>query len=317
MAPGRRFFILAEPLPVSELNTVLGRVVEDKLLPLRSYASISSSEGRESPPHDPSDIVPGLLPKPMLWTNRNDFFSHTSDWRVAGGLSGVLGFHQSDKIESGLSLESSELKSYSLTNTMQTFERLMSNEHYALGVNELLKRSRRGHAYFVVGCMTTKGAMWKEFTTQSRRSGFEVTVPVLEAVGSPLQGVGDPTIAPSFGTSERLKRSMKIDDEIIFALAYDVIKESRRLAMDAKAFMKRALVNAGPKRAKSKHLAFSPDDDSEDDDEIVDSDEESELEPNREMSGGIMYVDTGEFPAEDLEGDALPAESFKLSVGMN
>jgi hypothetical protein len=316
MASGRRHFILAEPAPVSELNTILGRVVEDKLLPMRSYAPVSPSSGGHSPPHNPSDIIPDILPKPTLWTNRSDFFSHTSDWSIAGGLSGLLGIEKSNEVERGISLESSELKSYSLTNAMNTFEKLMSNEHYALDVNELLKRSRRGHAYFVVGFLTTKGAMWKEFTSQSRRSGLEVTVPVLEAVGSPLGGIGDPHITPGFGTSERIERSMKIDDEVIFALAYDVIKGSRRLDLDAKAFLKRYVVNTGPKRAKARHLAFSPDEDSDDDDEIVDSDEEeTELEIRGGTSGGIMYVDIKEFPAEELEDQNLSADSFKLRVG--
>lgn len=316
MAPGRRYFIIAEPLPASDLSNILGRVVEDKLLPMRSYAPVSSSPGSQSPPHNPSDIIQDILPNPTLWTNRNDFFSHTSDWRIAGGLSSVLSIDHGNKIERGISLESSELKSYSLTNTMNIFEKLMSNEHYSFDVNELLKRSRRGHAYFIVGLMTTKGAMWKEFTTQSRRSGLEVTVPVLEAVGSPLVGIGDPTISPGFEKSEHLKRKIKIEDEVIFALAYDVIKESRRLDLDAKAFIKTSLVNIGPKRAKARHLAFAPDKNSDDDDEIVDSDdEESEPGSGAGTSGGIVYVDTEEFPEEELEDHKLSAESFKLYIG--
>ena len=47
---------------------------------------------------------------------------------------------------------------------------------------------------------------------------------------------------------------MKIEDEVIFALAYDVIKESRRPDLDVKTFTRRSHVNAGPKRAKAKHL---------------------------------------------------------------
>jgi hypothetical protein len=313
MSSGRRHFILAEPLPVSELNTIIGRVVEDKLLPMRSYAPVSDEL---SPPHNSSDIIRDILPKPTVWTNRSDFFSSTSDWKIAGGLSDLLNIEKSNKIERGISLKSTEIKSYSIPNTVNTFRTLMANEHYALDVNELLKQSRHGHAYFVVGCMTAKGAMWKESNSHSCRSGLEVTIPVLEAVGSPLVGIGDPQIAPSLGTSERLNRSMKMDEEVIFALAYDVIKESRRLNIDAKDFLKKTIVNIGPKRAKARHLAFSPNDDSDNDAEIVDSDEEAdELGASGGTSGGIMYVDTEEFMAEELEDAGLLADSFKLRVG--
>jgi hypothetical protein len=152
-------------------------------------------------------------------------------------------------------------------------------------------------------------------TSQSGRSEFKVTVPVLEAVGSPLVGIGDPQIKPGFGTSERRERKMEMEEEVIFALAYDVIKDSRKLDLEAKSFIKRSLVNAGTKRAKARHLAFSPVGDSDDEDEIVDSEEEEEetgYEASGGLSQGIVYVDTREYPEEEPEDHDPPAESFKL-----
>jgi hypothetical protein len=317
MAPGRRYFILEESLPASEIPTVIGRVVVNKLLPLHSYAPFPPEN--DEPRHNAEDIIPNILPKPSIWPNRKDFLTHTSDWKIRGGLANIIDSENSHENKKGISLKSEELKCYSLSNTARYFKTLMGNELFARDVCELLKDSRRSHAYFVVGFLTTKGAHWTEFATKSRRAKFDVTVPVLETVGWPFQGIGDPQIAPGFGTSETYRRTLKIEEERIFAVAYDIVKTSYRLDLSARKFVQTSFINAGPMRASANHLAFSnnSDEEQDDDDDENDSDNEAKAEPRKQKSVGLMgaeSVDVKEFPtAEELcENDEWSTPSFNL-----
>jgi hypothetical protein len=314
MATGRRYFILEEPLPASEIPKLLGRIVVDKLLPMHSYAPVSSPENEE-PLHNPADIIPDLLPAPIIWTNRKDFFTRTSDWKIRVGLADFLGLENSHENKKGISLESGELKCYSLSNTTRQFNRLMKNEQFAQDVRDLFKDSDRSHAYFVVGFLTTKEAMWTEFATKSHRSEFHVTVPVLEVFGSPLSGIGDPQIAPDFRTLQTNGRTMKIEEERIFAVAYDIVKTSYKFGMSTKKFVETMIINAGRARPNDGHLAFSNDSDEEEEEDFVGSEgEDDETVPNKLKSGGSMGIEIGEFPTTEGfgEADESPIASFNL-----
>jgi hypothetical protein len=324
MALGRRYFILEESLPASDIPKILGRVVVNKLLPMHhSYAPFPPE--KDEPRHNAEDIIPNILPDPSIWPNRKDFLTHTSDWKIRGGLANVLGIENSHENKKGVSLKSEELKCYALSNTARHFKILMGNELFARDVCELLKDSRRSHAYFVVGFLTTKGAHWTEFATRSRRAEFDVTAPVLEAIGSPLQGIGDPQIAPGFGTSETYRRTMKIEDERIFAMAYDIVKTSYKFEMSPRKFVQSNFIDAGPIRASAKYLAFSNDSDEEEEDDDDDDDDgvvgsggnNTKAKPREQMSGasvGVELVDIQEFPtAEELcENEEWSTPSFNL-----
>lgn len=312
MVSGRRYFILPEPLPASEAPKILGRVVVDKKLPMHNYAPFPPA-GNDEPRHDPADIIPDILPTPVIWPNRKDFFSQTSDWSIKAGLANVFGIDTSHDNKSGIYLESQELKCYALSSTSRSFKTLMQNEFYDRDVRQLLKDSRHRHAYFVVGFLTTKGALWTEFSSTSRQSGFNATVPVLEVVGSPLVGLGDPQISPSVGKSQTYARTMEIQDERIFAVAYDIVKTTYKLT-NAKKFVMSNIVNVGPVRNNAGHLVFSGE---SDDEEFVDSDDESAtIEPKESKAAGSMSVEIKERPTvEELcEPDESSIPSFKLEI---
>lgn len=246
MPRGRRYFILSDPLPKSEIPHLLGRVVEDKTHPNRSFAPVDTN---------PDDFIPGILPKPVTWESRREFYSDTSEWSLAGGLADLVSLEQGFGTEVGASLESDEVKSYMLSNTLLCFQKLMSYSPYSNDVRDLLKRSKSSHAYFVTGFLTAKDGVLSHFKANSRTSTVELTAPVLQAAGVPIP-VGNPQVAPSTSTERRQERSMTIVEEVVFAVAYDVIRTSRSLDFDARGFLKTSIINSGPKRAKPKHMAF-------------------------------------------------------------
>jgi hypothetical protein len=301
----RRYFILADAVPKSEIPHMLGRVVEDKTLPMRSFAPVDPGAGSSELLHNPEDIIADMLPAPVEWRARKDFFSRTSEWRVEGGLADLVSIAQGHGTQRGVALESEEIRCYSMANTFHCFETLMANDSYARDVGALLERSKSGHAYFVTGFLTAKGGLFTEFQRQSRKSELEVTAPVLTAIAPGIDtiigGAGNPYLGPGFERSQQHGRSMEIVDEVIFAVAYDVIRGKRSLALDSRSFLKRTIQNAGPKRAKARHLAFAPDEDDSDED---DQDGEE-----------FAYVDTTQVGSEQYDDQAAAGlGSFQLQV---
>jgi len=136
-----------------------------------------------------------------------------------------------------------------------------------------------------------------------------VTVPVLSAIAPGIEavlggGIGNPEVAPGVEISRRVEKTIAIggegEEEAIFAVAYDVIRGSRSLALDSKSFLKRTIRNAGPKMAKDRHLAFAPGEDGSDEDE---DDEE------------IVYVDTSRLGDVQFDEQGFDGASFELPEG--
>lgn len=256
MSRERRYFVLAEVLPKSYIADFLGKVVMDKTSPTRHYAPFAGS---------PRDIAPQLAADIVVWSSRNDLYTHAKAWKIGGGLANLL-LQRSFLEEKGANLESDVVECHSMANTPVVFQSLMSNEAYASDVRALLKEAKSSRAYFVTGFLTTQNASFTEFSVKSQRTGLEVTALTLPG-GIPKPPSGDdpfgrPNIKPEVEGSHRIKRSMKTADQVIFAVSYDVIKSSRSFDKDAKAFLSRSIVNAGPRRSKPKELAFNGEDSS-------------------------------------------------------
>jgi hypothetical protein len=269
MKPGRRYFILEDPLPHDDKP--LGRVVVDKWRPMREFIPCEPDE--DEPPHGLYDIKPRTEPNEHVYKDWEQFVGSTSNWSIDAGLASLLGIKHSRESESGITLKSKEMKTCNLTNTRKCFNELYSNSLYRRDLTDLLNGAKKDRLYFVVGYITTKGGEWKEFKSAKQSSKVEVTVPVLEAVGSPLpNNIGDPQIAPGVGSSKRMELTTKLEDDVIFALAYDVIKVSYGLS---RVRIKKAdvrLRNAGPKIGKADERVLAADDDDSDDSDDSDND---------------------------------------------
>lgn len=318
MARPRKYFVLSEPLPASQISRLLARVVEDKSHPSYAYAPTATN---------PADLVPDLLPTPVQWSTCREFYSHTNQWSLAGGLSELLSLEQSRSVEKGVELESDRVKSYSLSNTLQHFQKLMAMDEYAKDVQALLQRAKSGHAYFVTGFLTTASGTLKSFESRGTGSSVGFTAPLGATGGLPLP-FGNPEIQPGHSRESRRERSMTITEEVIFAVSYDVIRTSKSLDWDRKGWMKRTVFNAGPKRVKDKHMAFGEDSDSEEDE---DSDPEVDIfrtsrgkakhqeEPVSE--GDLVFIDTEQGWDEDeslsKNGAKANSVSFQLQLDVN
>jgi len=108
-------------------------------------------------------------------------------------------------------------------------------------------------------------------------------------------------------------RTMEIQDEHIFAVAYDIVKTTYKLA-NVKKFVMSNIVNVGPARTRAGHLVFSND---SDDEKFFDSDDEyAAAELKKPKIDGSMSVEIKEHPT--VEELCEPGEesilSFKLQV---
>ena len=243
MTLGNKYFLLSDALPPGHIPHILGRVVEDKSNPLRSYAPVE---------HNATDFIPTFVPEPLIWSNMNDFTSRATNWSIGGGLADLIKIEPSMTNHQGFGVSSSEMKNYSLPNTAHNFQKLMGNKLYATDVKALLKRSKSGQAYFVTGFVTAKNGSFNHFHVKSRKLGLEINAPVFAAVGGAIPLSKGISMQSSYSTQKTssTSRSMTIEDEVVFAVSYDIIR-SKNL------FSKR-IINAGPRLIQHGDQPFTP-----------------------------------------------------------
>lgn len=258
--PGRRFFVLDETCPSSEIPHMMGRVVADKLLPLQKFAPFSPSSSSTAPPHNPEDIVSDILPTPSLSKNRKELLAVAAKHGLSVALGCLFGTEFARTTEEKVQLESELVRQYTLNNPDEYFDLLMENELYAQDVQKLLARTKRGRAYLVTGFLTTSGTLWTRTHGQSHSTGFFAALPIAEVVSAGslpgLQALVDPTVAPSRTTNMELQRQMSVADEEIFAVSYSPVKIKYRIDRKASHFTKKTPTVGPPKRANLQQLAL-------------------------------------------------------------
>jgi hypothetical protein len=275
-----RYHFLYETCPANEIEKMICRVVADKLLPLHKYAPAK--------PRSAQDIVPDILPEPFIYENRKDFIESVDESAVRTGLATFLDIDFAARAKESVSLESKQIKRYTLDNPGNTFNKLMQNPEYAQEVREFLKETY-GRAYIVVGFLTATGTIWTTSKERHNSAGFRVTVPVSSFVAIP--GFADPEIKPKASSMTRHERHENVVEEEIFAVAYDEVKTSYSFDRSARK------IRRNPKLGRAvwtqgKALGFSNDSDSSDDE---DEDAEEEI-PN------VMFVKSRPDSGDDAYG---------------
>jgi len=265
----RRYFVLDEPCPTDEIQSMMGRVVMDKRLPLQAYAPVEPLDPNETK-HNPQDIIPSILPSPILTTNRKDFLQNLTSASARTGLSEYFGIEFARSKEERAVLESQVVRRYTLKQHEQYFTELMKHPAYSGDVKQLLARSKGGKAYFVVGFLVTKGAVWSREKGTLYSGSVNIKVPLSMAAGLPLQ------LDPSVGFSYEQGRSQGSDTTTlqaeIFAISYAVIKINRSFDKNSRHFIKEQPVLGYMARAKAHHLALGADDE----EDIVEEDDEED-----------------------------------------
>jgi hypothetical protein len=260
----RRFFVLDESCPASEIPNMMCRVVADKLLPLAKFAPIEPLSPSE-PRHNPQDIIASILPPPSLSTNRKDFLEAVHSNKLSASLTSFFGFDFARSTEERLILQTKSVKRYTLNNPEVYFKTLMQNEYYARDIRQLLEDSK--HAYLVVGFLTTTGAIWTQSRGKNSHDSASVTLPISELAGVPMPQL-DAKLCPSRTVAMKQSREMRVAQEEIFAIAYCSVKLSYSFDKTAPKLMKKTPVVGPPKRAKAKHLAMGGESDEEIDDDL-------------------------------------------------
>jgi len=240
-----------------------------KYAPMENLALIGKTSNPERP-HNPSDLITGILPKPSLTTNRKDFLSTITDRSLKASVSKLFGLSGILNNQQKLILETKEVRRYTLNNPAEYFKVLMGDELYNRDVRALLNETRFGEAYLVVGFLTTSKARWSQDNFHESTFQAEATIPVTEISGlPPVPGLNiDPTFSAQIMTTQASKTTHLSLDEEIFAVAYAPVKAPK--------FRRKGEVVIGrAKPAGAAHLAFGESDsDGSDSDEVSDADGE-------------------------------------------
>jgi hypothetical protein len=270
----RRFFVLAEPCPAKEVESMMGRVVLDHRQPLKNYAPVEPFDASEER-HNPQDIVPTILEDPVVTLSRRELLGKIQSHAIRTKLTQYFGIDLARSKEDQVEFESRLVRKYSLRQVQHHFNKLMQYQLYARDVAELMKE--RGKAYMVTGFMTTEGASWTKASKIEQSVGFDITLPISQIAGVPGIDVG---VAPSSSRGGFRQQSYTTDATEIFAIAYDVIKNHRRLDRAAPNFMSVQPALGGAKRVQAHHLALGPEDEN---DEVPENSEDEDEDREEDL----------------------------------
>jgi hypothetical protein len=134
-----RHFVLDESIAESNAGKLIGRVVLDIASPAASIRTLREAVEETSSGRNPQDIIPNLLPSPLLSTKRKDFIQNNISGEARTGLTEFFGFNVARTDEEKLTLESKAVKRYSLEQTKDAFGRLMKDDAYNTEVRAFLK----------------------------------------------------------------------------------------------------------------------------------------------------------------------------------
>ena len=276
----RRFFLLGAPCAQEEIKGMMGRVVRDRLWPLQDayapFEPLDSSEAR----HNTQDILPEILPKPELSTNRREFIQSVQKHGVRAELTSLFGLELDWSDEHSAQLESAEVKRYMLKNPERFWDRLRKDAAYEKDVTELLDKCHWKKGYFVTGFMSAVGPLWKKSQRKVHSVGGTITAPVSATL------LGTPTpLDPSLGmnNANKIASSSKwhTSGEQIFAVSYYTVQLTRSLDKNAKHYVRKEAEFGGPARGKKHHLMLG-----EGEDEVeLESDEDLPYEKIEQLSG--------------------------------
>ncbi|KAK3386078.1 hypothetical protein B0H63DRAFT_474162 [Podospora didyma] len=294
----RRFFVLDEALSVADLDvsTLIGRVVTD---PRRPDLSLSSACG-DSDPFSLSDIVPGIHPRPTEFSQVNLELTGGSISGMSGGVGSLLDVAFSATQSQTLRLSSQCVRRYALggldaRKTRRYFDLLMADEGYARRVRRAIRESGGKEVYFVVGVLTTEKSSWTRVETAGREVSLTAGVPVAAAAAGmvpPAVDLGTIGGGPVLAKSHGVVASWQVEEEQVFALAYDIVKKVKVFDSGARMGIGSAVVDKGALKARADYLAMSGRDGESDDGESEVEDEDGS--EHAIVNGGALGELSGE-----------------------
>jgi hypothetical protein len=282
-------------------------IVETKSLPLARFAPCRPLTPGQ-PSHNTNEIIPGILPQPLLSVNRKETIQIFREKGISGQLSAPLGFDIMRGSSETRQLESELVKQYTLPNPERHFETLMQNQHYVQDVRALLETTKSHRAYSVTDFLTALRATWTIESGTNTANSLGVNIPLSTLVSVPVPGLLDFSFQPRISSSAQQSRELSSGREEIFAVSYSVVKLKHQ-DVPFPGFGTKAPVLGRPKRAKAYHLAMGHDDGS------------SEVEPDSDEES-IEAGDSGATPVRtcaevlvnstEMEGEYLSSELVSI-----
>ena len=255
-----RFFVLPYSLHGDHIRTFMGRVVLDPLDPNRRFVPLDYETA------GPETIVPGITEKPIPYKSRADVIRGATSSSLQAVLTKYFNLCLSTDTESTVALHGNEVKRYQMIQNEVKFKRLMENPKFERETQTLMAKSFRGRVYLIVGFLTTKGTQWDVGVSNSRMAAARAQVPTGTASSAgPDLDVGAETAS---SRSEQKTMTGEVEQEEIFAVAYDVVKPKRSVPWISSRYMAERPVLGDEKRASGSHLSLGRKDSSSSDEEM-------------------------------------------------
>ncbi|TFK68841.1 hypothetical protein BDN72DRAFT_841318 [Pluteus cervinus] len=287
MAATARFFYIPYPISKEHVPHLLGRFVANPENPLREFCP---KQGR-----NPSDILPGINPEPVSIAP-HQVVSASNDGSVGARFKGLAQLSASQAKESAVIVEGENVQCYSMVQVPDAFEALMADDGCRADVEKMLKNNKHGACYFITGFLAVSGRTeWVRLVWGKQELQAIGTIPLQEAGVGPVDIGFD---ARASRHAHREARGRVMEDQTVFALAYDVVVRKKELKKRIGKlawpwYLQDKIKLEEEKRARWKDIAMSGDNDQEEDDpeDEDETDEDSEDEDMESLERMVIGED--------------------------
>ena len=210
-----RYLLLDHTLPGAHTRNMLGRIVVEKEQQLWSFIPDTNEPSAR-------EIVKSIGDDPVHYCDLARVFKKTRSSSTKARLTDLLEAHAESATSQNVEIKSAEVVRYEMINSGKRLIKLMENQGYKKQCLELLQQHPHKKLPMVTGVMTCKNTKVKLDKTNDQGGGMQARIPIGEATGTSraadIQGNVD------HNRNDADKFEVLIEEEVIFACAYDEVK---------------------------------------------------------------------------------------------
>ncbi len=255
--------MLPYSLHQKHIPSFMGRMVVDPLDPNKRYFPDITEPG-------PQNIIPGIAEDPIPYKSRADIIQSAQATSLKVILASYFKLCGESSAENSVTFQSDIVKRYQMTQNELRLKKLMENADFSQGVTKLLEQY--GKLYMVVGFLTTKATTWDMKAGKGRMATARAEIPLGEMTGLP--NMPSVALGGTYQQTAHAGMTGEVEEEEIFAVAYDVLKKKRTLDWNSSMYVSSRPVLGAEKRVKGGFGALG-DDDSEPEVDDVESEEDT------------------------------------------
>ncbi|MCJ1227841.1 hypothetical protein MMC12_004500 [Toensbergia leucococca] len=223
-----RWVLLDGPVSSDYVPSILGCVVAYPRQPTKAFFPSDDARNDGNKPVVTTEVVKDLYDRPISFTDLESIKQCAQDGKARVKLTSILDAHASTQTKNFVKYSANEVMRYDMPNPKTKIQRLWENADYREGVTQMWKENVKKSPHglpMVTGILVCKKMSLVRTNDNTWGAWLKSKIPATQILGdySSLFASENPEISLERSKSAGTNLSYHIDEEVIFALAYDTV----------------------------------------------------------------------------------------------